>query len=612
MFYQANRFSLAIKATTSSLFSKGGNGANRKPIAPALACSLIGGCFSAALALASPLSAAQDQPTQTPAAQARAVQAIDANNDKQATAELPAKQLSNNDEAPAPAPKANQANTPTVASEVKAAPEPAAIKSNTEAKSKATPTATPKVSAKPKAKPTSAPAPSATEKPLPKASNIDLEEVITELKPSEETPTPTTSPEPAAQPQAQTPATSEPTSGEGQEGTTETNTSANATSPSNAPTEAQVEAEAPPKEVDNTKFLLDTEIPPNTKTRLVWTPEERLSGLAEKTPVLVVNGAHKGQTLCLTAALHGDELNGIEMIRRVLYNTDPAELTGTLVGVPVVNLMGFHRNSRYLPDRRDLNRYFPGNTSGSSASRIAHSLFNEIILKCDALVDLHTGSFHRTNLTQLRADLSNESVAELAHQFGAIAVLNTRGNYGSLRAAAVRHGVPTVTIEAGEPMRLQNDVVAEGVKAIRTLLENLGMYGSKSRWFKSAPVYYKSYWIRADQSGILFSEVSLGERIAPGEVLGTVTDPITNARSEIISPYYGRVLGMALDQVVMPGFAAYHIGIQTPEDRLKEDAPTADEGGVHADDDGDDAVTAPLPDKTVEEDVLKDRDDLED
>ncbi len=327
------------------------------------------------------------------------------------------------------------------------------------------------------------------------------------------------------------------------------------------------------------KFILGMQVPPNTSARLIWMPEGVASGLAEQTPVLVVNGKNPGKTLCLTAAVHGDELNGIEMIRRVMYRLDPDKLTGTVIGVPVVNLMGFRRNSRYLPDRRDLNRYFPGNTHGSSAARIAHSFFINIVRHCDALVDIHTGSFHRTNLTQLRADLANEQVAALAQSFGNISVLNSRGNTGSLRAAAVRAGIPSVTVEAGEPLRLQNDVVAEGTRAIETLMAKMEMYGRQSKWNRHAPVYYKSVWVRANQSGILLSRVPLGKRVTKGEVLGTVTDPITNASSDIVSPYQGRILGMALDQVVLPGFAAYHIGIQTPEALLIEESQLDDEDG---------------------------------
>lgn len=337
------------------------------------------------------------------------------------------------------------------------------------------------------------------------------------------------------------------------------------------------------------KFILDTEVKPGTAVRLTWNSETAVGGFSEATPIIVVNGATPGKTLCLTGAVHGDELNGIEMVRRVVFDIDPAKLTGTIIGVPVANIMGFRRNSRYLPDRRDWNRYFPGNTHGSSASRLAHSFFTKIIMHCDALVDLHTGSFHRTNLPQLRADLADESVARLAQNFGVIAVLNGRGNPNSLRAAAVRAGIPAVTLEAGEPMAMQREVVEEGVKAINTLLAKTGMYGKQQRWTRIAPVYYRSAWVRANQSGILFSKATLGQRVKEEDILGTVTDPITNARTTIKSPYNGRIIGMALDQVVLPGFAAYHIGIQTPEAILIEESQM-NEGILEEDEeDGDDS-----------------------
>lgn len=399
---------------------------------------------------------------------------------------------------------------------------------------------------------------------LPKAKSVNLKEVIDELDSAP-------APVPAPNPVTELPAVSAP---------------APVTNLVPASNNVVPVEDAP---VVTSKFILGQEVPANTAARLIWTPEDVVSGLAEQTPVLVVNGKTPGKTLCLTAAVHGDELNGIEMIRRIMYQLEPEKLTGTVIGVPVVNLMGFRRNTRYLPDRRDLNRYFPGNTRGSSASRIAYSFFTNIIRHCDALVDIHTGSFHRTNLTQLRADLSNEQVAALAQSFGVIAVLNSRGNPSSLRTAAVRAGIPSVTVEAGEPLRMQSEVVAEGTKAIETLLTKLGMYGRQSKWYRYAPVYYKSAWVRANQSGILFSSAPLGKRVVKGEVLGTVTDPITNKRSEIVSPYQGRILGMALDQVVLPGFAVYHIGIQTPEAILIEEGQLDDE-------DGDDAVLEPLVD----------------
>lgn len=352
--------------------------------------------------------------------------------------------------------------------------------------------------------------------------------------------------------------------------------------------------------------ILGQKIPPSSYRRLTWSSDSLSAGFSEPTPVLVVNGANPGPTLCLVGAIHGDELNGVEMIRSVIFDIDPAKLKGVVIGVPVANIMGFRRNSRYLPDRRDWNRYFPGNTHGSTASRLAHSFFNNVITHCTSLVDLHTGSFHRTNLPQLRADLSDEQVARLAQSFGDIAVLNSRGNPSSLRAAAIRAGIPAVTMEAGEPQHIQREVVVAGVTAIKSLLAKTEMYGRAPKWGRVAPVYYRSSWVRANQNGILFSRVHLGKRVREGEILGSVTDPITNARTHIISPFNGRILGMALDQVVLPGFAAYHIGVQTAEQILIEEGQMA-EGPTEIDEeDGDDAgVIVPEQKSSVDNSVAE-------
>ena len=307
--------------------------------------------------------------------------------------------------------------------------------------------------------------------------------------------------------------------------------------------------------------LLGTTVPIATSARLSWSPHQSFEGIAAPTPVLVVNGTRPGPTVCLTAAVHGDELNGIEIVRSVLYDLSPDNLAGTVIGVPIVNLQGFRRSSRYLPDRRDLNRYFPGNSTGSSASRIADSFFREVISHCDALVDLHTGSFHRTNLPQLRADLSNPQVARLTEKFGATVVLHSSGARGTLRRAATDAGIPAVTLEAGEPTRVQNDAVRHGKRGIMTLLNELKMVRRVTFWGSREPVYYRSTWIRADRGGVLISKVELGERVKLGDVLGTVTDPITNVQNSLVASADGRVLGMALNQFVMPGFAAYRLGI---------------------------------------------------
>jgi len=335
------------------------------------------------------------------------------------------------------------------------------------------------------------------------------------------------------------------------------------------------DAVATADEAANSLRLLGAEVLPGQAKRLAWNATELFEGVPVSTPVLVVNGIEPGPTLCLTAAVHGDELNGIEMVRRVLHDLNPDNLAGSVIGVPIVNLQGFRRASRYLPDRRDLNRYFPGNPTGSAASRIAHSFFTEIVMHCDALVDLHTGSFERTNLPQLRADLRNPDVVTLTQGFGATVILHSTPGEGTLRHAATRAGVPTVTLEAGGPSELELEEVRHGVKGVETLLHTLGMVKRIRLWGDPEPVYYRSSWVRATRGGILLADVSLGTTVRRGDLLGTITDPMNNASTNIYSPFSGRIIGMAKNQVVMPGFATFHVGIET-EEAPADSAATSD------------------------------------
>jgi len=321
--------------------------------------------------------------------------------------------------------------------------------------------------------------------------------------------------------------------------------------------------------------VLDTEVMPGTSMRLSWSATELFEGVPVSTPVLVVNGTVPGPTLCMTAAVHGDELNGIEMVRRVMHNLDPSKVSGAVIGIPIVNVQGFRRGSRYLPDRRDLNRYFPGNPNGSAAARIAHSFFSKVVMHCDALIDLHTGSFERANLPQIRADLRNPDVVTLTQGLGSMVILHSTPAVGTLRHAATRAGIPAVTLEAGGPSQLELNEVKLGVKGIETLVNTLGMVKKRRLWGKPEPVYYRSSWVRADNGGILLANVSLGSTVRKGDLLGTITDPMNNARTELRSPYSGRIIGMARNQVVMPGFAAFHVGIQTDEAPVDEAVDTA-------------------------------------
>ena len=320
-------------------------------------------------------------------------------------------------------------------------------------------------------------------------------------------------------------------------------------------TAAAVAAPAAPFE------LLGDTIAPASMRRLKLRAGESFAGDALATPVLIAHGAQTGPTLCLTAAIHGDELNGIEVVRRMLRDINPAALSGTVIGVPVVNLLGFTRGTRETPDRRDLNRYFPGRPNGNFADRIAYQLFSQIVEPhCTYLVDLHTGSFKRANYPQLRADLTNPAVRRLAASFGATPILRKRGNARMLRRVASERGIPSVSLEFGESTTVQTQHVNDAVAALRIALGQLGMLAKTETRPSRQAVYVRSFWIRAEQGGVFISRKTLGNVIVEGEIIGVIANPLTDEQVEIIAPADGRILGLASDQFVLPGYGVFHVG----------------------------------------------------
>lgn len=324
--------------------------------------------------------------------------------------------------------------------------------------------------------------------------------------------------------------------------------------------------------------LLGGEVAAGSRVTLRWQAGQSFSGAPLRTPVIVVRGAAPGPALCLTAAVHGDELNGVEIIRRVLAKLDPAQLRGTVIGVPIVNLLAFAEGSRYLPDRSDLNRFFPGHPRLNTAQRMAHGFFQEVVQHCERLVDIHTGSFKRENLPQLRANLDIEAVREFVTHFGATAVLHNARERGTLRDAASAAGIPAVTLELGQPGTVQREHVRYGVKAIDTLLDKLGMIDRLHVWQERQPIFFRARWLRAAHGGILSSDLRLGAAVAEGELLGYIVNPLSSERSEIRAPFAGRLLGRALDQFVLPGFAVFHVGIEDPGAAGRGPLPESSEG----------------------------------
>lgn len=310
-----------------------------------------------------------------------------------------------------------------------------------------------------------------------------------------------------------------------------------------------------------------------TRSDLLLKVSESYTGDRLSIPVTVVNGARGGPVLFVTAAVHGDELNGIAVVRNLLGVVEPARLSGALICVPVVNVLGVQFHSRYLPDRRDLNRSFPGSANGSTASRIAHTLMTEVVSKAHAGVDLHTAANRRMNVPQVRTDLSDPDARRLGLAFGAPFLIDASVRNGSLRDAAAQVGVPVLTFEGGQALRFEDDVIDVAQAGVLRVMAALGMIdeapGPAVGRVRESD---ETHWVRADRGGILALEVGPGDDVAAGQPLWTVTGPFGRERAQQFSPYDGMVIGMTTLPLVNPGDAVVHIAV-----RDRQGAPWADD-----------------------------------
>ena len=297
------------------------------------------------------------------------------------------------------------------------------------------------------------------------------------------------------------------------------------------------------------------------QAKAVSLPITRLvTGADVDLPVRVVHGREDGPTVWVDAAIHGDEAVGVEVVRQVLAELDPKAMRGTLIAVPIVNVLGFMTGDRYLPDRRDLNRSFPGSARGSLASRIAHLMMTEVVAKCDVGIDLHTGSDRRTNLPQIRADLEDPRTRELAEAFAAPVMLHARIRDGSLRAAAREAGATVLLYEAGEAWRMDDWAIAAGVRGVRRVLATLGMTDPVDEE-PPAPslASFRSSWVRARGTGMLHLEVALGEYVTEGQRLGGLFDSFGKRVRLVHAERSGVVIGRTEAPVVNSGDAVVHV-----------------------------------------------------
>lgn len=306
--------------------------------------------------------------------------------------------------------------------------------------------------------------------------------------------------------------------------------------------------------------LGDVSVPSGRRVRTELPAGRWPSGDEASINVEVINGAKPGPGLWLSAGIHGDEIIGVEILHRVLERIKPETLRGHVIAVPIVNVFGFSAGSRYLPDRRDLNRVFPGRTKGSMASRLAHQFMTEVVSRCDYGIDFHAGSDDRTNLPQVRANLDDPETLRMAEAFAAPISLHGKRIKGSLRAAATALGKRVLVFEGGEPKRFDPASVQVGVPGVLRVMRTLGMRTAAPRKkTKTFRISRKTRWVRAERGGILWLDVQPGDVVERRQTLGVITDPHGSRELRVKAPIEGMVIGGTVNPLVFQGDAILHL-----------------------------------------------------
>ena len=297
-------------------------------------------------------------------------------------------------------------------------------------------------------------------------------------------------------------------------------------------------------------------------------------------PVEVIRGQQGGPRLFISAAIHGDEINGVEIVRRILASPELEKLKGTLILVPVVNVFGFNAKSRYLPDRRDLNRSFPGRRNGSLASQLAYKFMKEIVSKCTHGIDLHTGANDRTNLPQIRGNFDDVETKELAQAFGVPVLMDSKYRDGSLREAAAKRKVKMLLYEGGESLRFNKDAIDIGYAGCFAIMKKIGMISADMDVSRPAVDSFfanDSYWVRAPRGGVVHALKKIGDRVKKDDVLAEVSDPLGRKPVPVIAPSAGLIIGMSQIPLMNNGDALFHVATFTELRRVKRAVDRVDD-----------------------------------
>jgi len=305
-------------------------------------------------------------------------------------------------------------------------------------------------------------------------------------------------------------------------------------------------------------------VDPGQTANIRYAVSETYLGDPVKLPVTIINGEQSGPTAFLTAAAHGDELNGIEVVREVAVEWDLSDLTGTLVCLPVLNVPGFLSQQRYLPILdRDLNRSFPGRAGSTSSRRIAHRIFENFIRPCDFGLDFHTSTRGRTNMLHVRADMADSEVSRVARAFATNVIIDSTGPDGSLRREASAEGIPTITVEMGEAHRFQRDLIDRALDGVRSVLAEFGLREEEQvhwpGWRTVIDETDDETWLRADTGGLVDMHYERGSLVREEEVICTVSDPFRAETDPVEAPFTGLLVGVAENPLVYPGNPLAHL-----------------------------------------------------
>lgn len=301
-------------------------------------------------------------------------------------------------------------------------------------------------------------------------------------------------------------------------------------------------------------------IPAGESRDVTLAVSESYSSMTVDVPIHIRRAPTDGPVVFVTAALHGDEINGTGAIRQLIQDDDFRLLRGSVILVPVLNLLAFDRHSRYLPDRRDLNRSFPGAPEGSLAGRMAHTILEEIVSRCDYGIDLHTAAVRRTNYPNVRADMSRPEVRAVAEAFGSEIIINNKGPSGSFRREACRAGCPTIIMEGGEVWKVEPGIVESATRGIKNVLRSLEMLGGEAERPRYQVIVNRSKWIRAEKGGFLRFHISPGDIIEKGQPLATNTTLLGRERSMLHAPFNAVVVGMTTLPAISPGEPVCNLG----------------------------------------------------